>query len=140
MKISTKGKYALTIMSYLARNYESKRYISLKEISEEENISFKYLEKIMISLNKNNYLDVARGNNGGYRLSKEPSEYKIGDILRKAEGDLAPIDCINEECDKKDKCEKYIFWQGLYNEINNYVDNKTLEDYIGGVSNESIKD
>ena len=74
MKISTKGRYALSIMFYLAKNY-SDRYISLKEIAENEELSFKYLEKIMIDLNKNNYLDTLRGNNGGYRLKKEPKYY-----------------------------------------------------------------
>ena len=118
-------------MFYLAKNYESKKYISLKEISENENISFKYLEKIMIDLNKDNYLDVLRGNSGGYRLKKEPKEYTLGEILRKVEGDLSPVSCVNTGvCDKNKKCISYSFFEGLNNEINNYVDSKTLEDYI----------
>ena len=118
MRISTKGRYALTIMFYLAKNYKDKRYISLKEISDSENLSFKYLEKIMVDLNKDNYLDVLRGNNGGYRLRKEPKEYSLGEILRRVEGD------------REKKCTSYLFFKGLYDEINSYVDSKTLEDYI----------
>ena len=59
-------------------------------------------------------------------------KYKIGDILRCVEGDLAPVNCINnkEYCNKKEKCDTYDFWQGLYDEINNFVDSKTLNDYI----------
>ena len=131
MRIGTKGRYALTIMFYLAKNYDSEKYVSLKEISESENLSFKYLEKIMVDLNKDNYLDVLRGNNGGYRLKKEPKEYHLGEILRRVEGDLSPAECaISGKCDKEKKCASYPFFLGLYKEINDYVDSKTLEDYI----------
>ena len=130
MRIGTRGRYALTIMFYLASNYKGERYISLKEISDNEGLSFKYLEKIMVDLNKDNYLDVLRGNNGGYRLKKEPKEYSIGEILRKVEGDLSPVDCINKGCSRGKKCMSYPFFEGLNNEINKFVDSKTLEDYI----------
>ena len=132
MKMSTRGRYALVVMIDLAKNYNTGEYLSLKEISEKENISLKYLEKIMMLLNKAKFLDVSRGNNGGYRLIKEPKEYKVGDILRATEGDLAPIYCLTEdgECDKKSNCKTYSFWQGLDNVINEYVDSKTLEDLI----------
>ena len=132
MKVSTKGRYALIIMINLARNYKDNTYVSLKEISDKENISFKYLEKIIGILNKNNYLDVQRGNNGGYKLKYEPIKYKIGDILKAAEGDLNPVTCLgnHEECKIQDKCVVYPFWEGLYDEINDYVNSKTLADYI----------
>jgi Rrf2 family protein len=131
MKISTKGRYALRVMIDLAINNNGK-YISLKEISQRQEISNKYLEQIISLLNKAGYLETARGNMGGYRLSKKPSEYKVGDILRATEGDLAPIYCLTEdgECDKKSNCKTYSFWQGLDNVINEYVDSKTLEDLI----------
>ena len=132
MKMSTKGRYALTIMANLAKNYKNNEFISLKDISEKENISLKYLEKIMINLNKQDYFITSRGSSGGYKLKYDPSKYKIGDILRCVEGDLAPVNCINnkEYCNKKEKCDTYNFWQGLYDEINNFVDSKTLNDYI----------
>lgn len=131
MKISTKGRYALRVMIDLAINNNDK-YISLKEISQRQEISNKYLEQIISLLNKAGYLETARGNTGGYKLSKKPSEYKVGDILRATEGDLAPIYCLTEdgECDKKSNCKTYSFWQGLDNVINEYVDSKTLEDLI----------
>ena len=129
MKISSKGTYALLIMTYLANHYNENRYISLKEISENENISYKYLEKLMISLNKNNYLDVKKGNNGGYKLKNDPENYKIGDILRKLEG-IDIVDCDNKNCDKKDKCLSYPIYKELNDEFNKIVDNKTLKDYL----------
>ena len=126
MKISTKGRYALRVMIDLAVN-DKGDYVSLKDISNRQEVSLKYLEQIMAMLNKAGYVKSTRGNNGGYRLAKSPEEYKVGDILRKTEGDLAPIACVNgEECGKRENCKTFKFWQGLDNVINEYVDSKTL--------------
>jgi len=83
-------------------------------------------------LNKAGFLETARGNTGGYRLAKKAKEYKIGEILRAAEGDLKPIDCLTEgeKCSRKKECKTYSFWNGLDNVITNYIDSKTLEDLI----------
>lgn len=130
MKISTKGRYALRVMIDLAVN-DKGDYVSLKDISNRQEVSLKYLEQIMAMLNKAGYVKSTRGNNGGYRLVKSPEEYKVGDILRKTEGDLAPIACVNgEECGKRENCKTFKFWQGLDNVINEYVDSKTLADLI----------
>lgn len=130
MKISTKGRYALRVMIDLAVN-DKGNYVSLKDISNRQEVSLKYLEQIMAMLNKAGYVKSVRGNNGGYRLAKLPEEYKVGDILRKTEGDLAPIACVNgEECRKRENCKTFKFWQGLDNAINEYVDSKTLSDLI----------
>lgn len=130
MKISTKGRYALRVMIDLAVN-DKGDYVSLKDISNRQEVSLKYLEQIMAMLNKAGYVKSTRGNNGGYRLAKLPEEYKVGDILRKTEGDLAPIACVNgEECSKRENCKTFKFWQGLDNVINEYVDSKTLADLI----------
>ena len=130
MKISTKGRYALRVMIDLAVN-DKGDYVSLKDISNSQEVSLKYLEQIMAMLNKAGYVKSTRGNNGGYRLAKSPEEYKVGDILRKTEGDLAPIACVNgEECGKRENCKTFKFWQGLDNVINEYVDSKTLADLI----------
>ena len=95
------------------------------------NLSYKFLEKVVATLNKNNYLEVSRGNSGGYKLKYEPNKYTIGDILRTSEGSLAPISCVtNSMCEKKKECTAYSFWDGLYKSINEYVDSKTLEDFI----------
>ncbi len=131
MKISTKGRYALRIMIDLAINSNGK-FISLKDIAQRQDISNKYLEQIISLLNKAGFLETARGYTGGYKLAKNPKDYKIGDILRASEGDLAPIYCLTgaEECDKQKDCKTYSFWKGLDNVINEYIDSKTLEDLI----------
>ena len=65
-------------------------------------------------------------------LAKEAKEYRIGDILRATEGDLAPIYCLTEdgECDRQKSCRTYSFWKGLDDVINEYIDSKTLQDLI----------
>lgn len=134
MRISTKGRYALRIMIDLATN-DNGEYISLKDISLRQGISNKYLEQIISLLNKAGYLKSTRGNTGGYRLARKPEEYKIGDILRTTEGDLAPIMCLAEKdnkCEKKDGCITLSFWKGLDEAIEKYVDSKTLEDLLKG--------
>lgn len=129
MKISTKGRYALRIMTDLAIN-RNEKFISLKDISIRQQISMKYLEQIISVLNKAEYLVSSRGINGGYKLKREPKEYIVGDILRVAEGDLTPVHCLNDECNRKSICKTYIFWKGLDEVITNYVDSETLEDLI----------
>lgn len=131
MKISTKGRYALTIMRNLAKNYEEDRFVSLKEISDKEKISLKYLEKIMISLKKADFFIVAKGKDGGYKLKNKPEEYTIGSIIRAADEELDIVSCISKEkCPVKNKCKTYSLWKDLSDEINNFLDSKNLGEYI----------
>ena len=90
MKISTKGRYALRFMLDLAANGEG-RYVPLKEISARQGISLKYLEQIVSQFGKLGLLESVRGPQGGYRLAKLPKDYTVGEILRYAEGELAPV-------------------------------------------------
>ena len=100
MKISTKGRYALLIMIYLAKNYDNNTYITLKEISENESISLKYLEKIIALLTKAKLVETLRGAQGGYRLIKKPEEYTILEIIKASEGPIKTVSC-DSNCDKK---------------------------------------
>ena len=107
-------------------------YVSVKDIAVRQDISKKYLEQIMTMLSKAKLIETTRGNIGGYKLTKQPEEYKIGDILRATEGDLAPLDCLIDDnyCNRKENCKTHFFWAGLDNVINEYIDSKTLEDLI----------
>ena len=89
MIISTRGRYALRVLIDLAE-HEGDGYTPMKEIANRQGISLKYLEQIVGVLSKNGFIQGVHGKGGGYRLSKEPKEYRVGDILRLAEGDLAP--------------------------------------------------
>ena len=130
MKISTKGRYALRIMVDIAQN-SNDDYVSIKSISERQNISNKYIEQIVSKLLKADMLITYRGHTGGYKLSKKPSEYKVGDIIRVAEGDLNIIECVHRfDCPRKVGCSTYSFWKGLDTVINEYADSYTLEELI----------
>lgn len=132
MKISTKGRYALRIMIHLAK-HDIGDYISLKDISEKEDISIKYLENIIAKLCKNGLVVSLRGACGGYKLAKKTNQYTAGEIIRAAEGSIAPIACLEDEinlCPRNKQCETIKFWEGLYDVMNDYIDNFTLEKFI----------
>ena len=132
MRISTKGRYALIIMLDLAKEYKNDNYVTLKEIALKENMSLKYLEKLMLTLNQADYFISQRGEKGGYKLKYPPHQYKISDILRLAEGSIDITDCVSKEhsCPNEHHCATFPLWQELNTLINDYLDGKTLEDYI----------
>ena len=116
MKISTKGRYALRMLVDLAQHREE-GYISLKEISDRQDISKKYLEQIVPMLNKSGVLRTNRGNRGGYMLAMEPADCSVGDVLRATEGNLAPVTCLEYEqndCPRAASCATLFIWEGLY--------------------------
>jgi len=134
MMVSTKGRYALTVMTDLARLSDG-GYVSLADIAEKENLSMKYLESIIAILNKGGLLESLRGKNGGYRLARDPADYNISEILLLTEGTLAPVNCIMQEgvqCEKASTCSTLPLWVGLDKVIESYLSRITLEDIIKG--------
>lgn len=132
MKISTKGRYALRLLLDIAQQGPG-AVVSLKEISGRQGISVKYLEQIVLKLNKANFLKSIRGVQGGYMLTHLPKEYRIGDVLRAVEGSLAPITCLQSEinqCERCDQCVTLWFWEGMDQVISDYVDQYTLQDFL----------
>lgn len=132
MRVSTKGRYALRIMIDLAEN-DNGGYIRLKDISERQDITLKYLEQIMPLLTRAGYVRSYRGNNGGYMLARKPEEYTAGEILRTTEGSMAPIPCIEDNpnrCPRSNRCATLSFWEGLWKTINEYTDGFTLADLM----------
>ena len=128
--ISTKGRYALRLMIDIAA-YSNGKPITLKDVSKRQDISIKYLEQVVSLLVKRGYLISVRGNAGGYLLAKEAKEYTAGDIIRCCEGTLAPVACLQTDCNvcpRIDVCSTIDFWNGFYNVVNEYVDSITLED------------
>ena len=137
MMISTRGRYALRVMLDLAQQ-NTDRYVPLKEIANRQDISEKYLEIIIKVLVQNQLLAGLRGKGGGYRLTKEPGEYTLGEILRLTEGSLAPVACVEEyyeECSRLECCLTRPVWQKLDTIINEYLDGITLEDLIKSPQN-----
>lgn len=132
MKISTKGRYALRMLVDLAE-HQSEGFVALKDIAGRQNISKKYLEQIVPVLNNSGFLQTNRGYQGGYRLSRTPGKYTVGDILRLTEGSLAPVACLENSpnlCERQNECATLHVWEGLYKVINEYLDGITLQDII----------
>ncbi len=130
MKISTKGRYALRMMIDMAE-HNNGEWISIRDISERQGISVKYLEQIVTHLTKSKLLLSSRGSQGGYMLADTPDKYTAGQILRVIEGDLAPVACLATDvnlCERYSYCHTISFWEGLYDVINQYVDSVTLQD------------
>ena len=104
MRISTKGRYAIKLMLDLATN-DNGEPIRLKDVARRQEISEKYLEQIISSLNRAGYVKSVRGSQGGYLLKMDPKEYTVGMILRVTEGSLAPVDCAEDgSCDRVSTC------------------------------------
>ena len=127
MKISTKGRYGLKAMLDIAV-YSSSENVTLKSVSERENISEKYLEQIFSALRKNGLVNSKKGAQGGYTLSKSMSKITVGDILRVLEGDLLVVQEDETEKDMMDKCIQKNIWDKLNSSINSIVNSITLED------------
>ncbi len=134
MIISTKGRYALHIMTDLAQ-HKSDGYISLKSIAERQQMSMKYLESIVATLNKAGFVMSQRGKDGGYMLSREPQEYSVGEIVKLTEGSLAPVSCVDKcssECAQSGSCLTLPVWKKLDGIIYDYLYSVTLQDVIDG--------
>lgn len=132
MLISTRGRYALRVLVDLAEHSDD-GYVPMKEIAERQEISLKYLERILPVLTKNGIIEGLQGKTGGYRLIKSPEDCRIGDILRLTEGDLAPVACLEcgaKPCKRASECRTYPMWVEFYQLINNFFDSKTLADIV----------
>lgn len=132
MKISTKGRYALRMLIDLAEHNDN-GFVALKEIAERQDISKKYLEQIIPILNRSGILITNRGYQGGYKLSKNPDEITVGEILRNTEGSMAPVACLEQtpnQCEKCSYCVTLPVWQGLEKVVSEYLDGISLQDII----------
>ena len=111
------------------------KYIPMKEIADRQDVSLKYMTKIMQALTKSGMLDGQHGKGGGYKLNRDPEEYRVGDILRLTEGTLAPVACIDEtdcKCDGSFECRTRPMWNELDKLISEYLDGITIADLMEG--------
>lgn len=132
MMVSTRGRYALRVLVDLAE-HRNDAYTPMKDVAERQGLSLKYLEKIMPVLTKNGMVEGIHGKGGGYRLTREPEDYVIGELLRLTEGDLAPVACLEcgaVPCSRAGDCCTLPMWSEFNELVNNYFDNITLADLL----------
>ena len=130
--ISTKGRYAIRILLDLAE-HNNGGYIPMKEVSARQEISLKYIEKIMPSLKSAGLIDSVHGIGGGYRLARAPEQYSLWEILKIAEGDLAPVACLQENapaCHRAAECRTLSVWEGYYELTRSYFSGISLADLM----------
>ena len=133
MLISTKGRYAIRVLCNMAKNNGLNEYVSLPSIAQEEEISLKYLERIMLLLVKGKLVTSSHGKGGGYKLVKNIADYSILEVLELTEDTLAPVECLKKDindCPRKNNCLTVSMWKETYELLTNYFGNKTLADLV----------
>lgn len=132
MRLSTRGHYGLKAMFDLAQHYGGEP-VPLKSVAERQSLSEHYLEQLIAVLRKKGLVKSVRGSQGGYLLSREPKDIKVGDVVRALEGPIAPLECVNEQakivgCDQADYCITRSVWIKVRDSIAGVLDAITLED------------
>lgn len=128
MQITTKSRYGLRAMVELAVNFEEGP-LSLKEIAEEQKISYKYLEQIIPFLKSAGFVRSIQGSKGGYVLTKDPGSITLLEILQVLEGQLKLVDCVDdpEICERKKQCVTRDLWVEISEEIAELLGSKSLD-------------
>ena len=129
MQITSKGRHAVRIMADLARHKED--YVPLTDVAARQEITIKYLEKIVSMLSKAGLVVSMRGASGGYKLCKPANEYTILEILEAVGEGTRLANCtVNKDCARKESCDTMKVWIKLSNLIDDYLKTITLEDLI----------
>ncbi|SEM31628.1 transcriptional regulator, BadM/Rrf2 family [Mesobacillus persicus] len=134
MKISTKGRYGMTIMIELAKNH-GEGPVSLKSIAQTHNLSEHYLEQLVAPLRNAGFVRSIRGAYGGYVLTNEPSKVTAGDIIRVLEGPIVLVEGIEDEAPAQRE-----LWVRIRDSIKAVLDNTTIEDLANHREDTGISD
>lgn len=124
MKLSTKGRYSLETMVYLAT---AKGLVSIRAISEATGISNGYLEQLMIPLRRSGLVIAQRGVQGGYQIAHD--KITCYDVLLASEGEFTPTPC--KDCDQTTICKTHQIWALLENAVIDYSKNVYIQDLAG---------
>ena len=133
MLISTRGRYALRFLVDLAENQGNDDYITTNEIAARQEVSPKYVERLMALLSKNDFVITKHGVKGGYRLNILPEECRVSDVLIAMDEELSPVACLSCEpntCPRSKSCRTLPMWKKLGVMIQNFFDGITLADLL----------
>ena len=134
--ISTRGRYAIRIMLDIAER-ASDSPVPMRDVAKRQEISLKYIERIMPMLTAGGLVSATHGKGGGYRLCREPSEYTVWEILTLAEGDMAPVACLcenSEPCSRASECRTLPMWEGYFKVTKDYFSKITLQSLMSNPS------
>lgn len=130
MRLSTRAQYAVRAMVDLTL-FSGGRPVSLKEISQREEIPLNYLEQLFFRLKKGNIVKSVRGPGGGYILARQSSLIRVGEIVTTVEEPLNPVACLDEgalSCPRVTHCVTHTVWKGLGEKIKGFLDSINLEE------------
>lgn len=137
MRVSKRGEYALRALIDLGIAQELGRpLLPIRELAKKENIPIKFLEAILLDLNRAGYLGSKRGKGGGYCLKKPMNKIRIGDVVRLIDGPLAPISCVSVtayapcSCPDEAHCGLHMLMLDVRNAIADILDRYTLEQVV----------
>ena len=128
MKLSTKGRYAVRILSCIARN-QAHGPVCKALIAEEEAISKDYIEQIVVTLKRAGLVVGRRGMKGGFQLAKESHEISLFDILNAAEGGVDLVRCA--DCERTGGCVTRPIWDQASTMLKDYFDGISLDQVSG---------
>lgn len=129
MMISTKGRYGLRLILAIAQEAGGKP-LPIREIAKRQDISEKYSEQIILQLARAGLVTGLRGAQGGYTLSRPADRITAGEVLRAAEGSIAPVECAEIGCDHSDNCMTYGLWKRIKEAVDAVVDSTTIADLL----------
>ncbi|MDH5190415.1 MAG: Fe-S cluster assembly transcriptional regulator IscR [Gammaproteobacteria bacterium] len=130
MRLTTKGRYAVTAMLDLAIHY-GQGPITLADISQRQGISLSYLEQLFSRLRKQGLVDSARGPGGGYRLSREAAQISIVEVINAVDEKVDVTKCAGEgNCQDNDRCLTHELWMDLSSQIQDFLGGITLGDLV----------
>ncbi|RJQ44214.1 MAG: Rrf2 family transcriptional regulator [Nitrospiraceae bacterium] len=132
LRLSTKGQYGVRAMFELAKNFE-KGPLSIKEISERQDVSISYLEQLLNKLRRSKLIKSRKGPGGGYVISSRPDEISIGMILNALEGPVTITQCLGPKakgCNRVEGCVARLLWKSLGEKIENFLDTISLNDLL----------
>lgn len=127
MKMSSKARYGLYVAVELAKAYSQVNVVTVSTLAQSTGVTEKYLEQIIALMKKAKIVQSLRGASGGYKLTEEPNNITVGQVLRAVEDNLEIVDCLHKDgCSNKCNCVSHNLWTKLYDNINNYLDTISL--------------
>ena len=141
MKISTKGRYGLRILIDLA-THDPARPRLLRDIAQSQQISEKYISRLVLDLRRAKLIRSVRGMKGGFHLMKAPEEITLLEILETMEGPISVVGCATspEKCNRQALCPMQNVWQRLNNDIREITEKITLEDILNSYRTQSVEE
>lgn len=130
MRLTTKGRYAVTAMLDLALHYDQGP-INLADISSRQDISLSYLEQLFSRLRKQGLVESARGPGGGYRLGRKSEEISVSDVICAVDESVDATRCGGQKnCQGEDRCLTHDLWEDLSREITGFLSGISLADLV----------